>query len=196
MDHSLDHGGGVDIDVDHGVDSADGPSLFNPVVIASAITAFGAVGLAAMKGFGMNGLLSTIVALAFAGVIGAAIFFGIVRFMYGSQSNSVFSLHDLTDMDAEVLTPIPEKGIGEIVCVANGTRYNLSARTAERESIGRGATVVIREIAGNVAVVQRKLTIDDVELFDEEQKAGKAEGENEGRNEGKNEKPRRNAGNK
>ena len=200
MDHSLDHGGGVDIDVDHGVDSADGPSLFNPLVIASAITAFGAVGLAAMKGFGMSGLLSTIVALAFAGVIGAAIFFGIVRFMYGSQSNSIFSLHDLTDMDAEVLTPIPENGIGEIVCVANGIRYNLSARTVERESIKRGATVVIREIAGNVAVVQRKLTIDDVELFDEEQEAGKAEGENEGRNEERNEerneKPRRNAGNK
>ena len=182
FDYSIDHGG--DVDVNHGSDAAAGPSPFNPLVIASAITAFGAVGLAAMKGFGMSGLLSTIVALAFAGVIGAAIFFGIVKFMYGSQSNSDFTLSELMDTEAEILTPIPENGLGEIAYVANGIRYTLSARSLEGESIKRGTVVVIRDIRGSVAIVQQKLTLEDIEIYQEEYEKGK------------DEKPRSDAGNK
>lgn len=190
--HGADHGGGLDIQHDgfdlqhggldlqhdgidlhhdavahgdHGGDSADSPSPFSPVVIASAITAFGAVGLISMKGFGMSGLMSTAVALAFAGVIGAAIFFGIVKFMYGSQSNSVFSLEDLVDTEAEIITPIPVKGLGEIAYVINGIRYTMPARTTEDEGVKRGATVIIRKIAGSEAIVQQKLTLDDIDLY-------------------------------
>lgn len=173
FDHGVDHAGAGDID--HGGDGADGPSLFNPLVIASAITAFGAVGLAAMKGFGMSSLLSTVVALAFAGAIGAAIFFGIVKFMYGSQSNSMFSLNDLIDTEAEILTPIPKNGLGEIAYVANGIRYTLSARSLGGENVDRGAAVVIRELAGSVAIVQRKITIEEIELLYDEQEEGKNE---------------------
>lgn len=181
FDHSVDHGGGAD--VHHGGDSADGPSPFNPLVIASAITAFGAVGLAAMKGFGMSGLMSTIVALAFAGAIGAGIFFGIVKFMYGSQSNSMFSTDDLIGTDAEIFTPIPQKGLGEIAYVTNGIRYTMSARSLEGGDIHRGSAVVIREIAGNVAIVQQKLTLEDIDLYNEEHEKEI------------NEKPRSDAGN-
>ena len=205
---SLDvNGGGVDlnhdgiVDADHGGDSAGSPSPFSPLVIASAITAFGAVGLAAMKGFGMSGLLSTIVALAFAGAIGAAIFFGIVKFMYGSQSNSIFSINDLVETEAEVLTPIPEGGFGEIVYTSNEIRYTLPARSAAGESIKRGARVIIREISGNIASVQQKLTLDDIDTFEEVHDNGMSE-EEVGRKSYKkeidgneNEKPRGDAGN-
>ncbi len=92
----------------------------------------------------MPDILSTVVALGFAGGIGALIFFGIVKFMYGSQSNSVFSLNDIVDTEAEVITPIPAGGMGEITYVANGIRYNLSARSSDGEDISRGATVIIR----------------------------------------------------
>jgi hypothetical protein len=163
FDHSIDHGGGVD--GHHGV---DGPSPFNPLVIASAITAFGAVGLNAFKGFGMSDLWSTVVALGFAGAIGAGIFFGIVKFMYNSQSNSIFSLSDLVDTEAEVLTPIPENGLGEIAYVANGIRYTLSAKSLDGKDIKRGATVIVREIQGSAAVVQQKMTLEDFELTDRE----------------------------
>jgi membrane protein implicated in regulation of membrane protease activity len=167
--HGFDHG-----DFDHGgagghsgSDSADVPSPFNPLVISSAITAFGAVGLIAKTGFGMADILSAVVALGFAGVIGALIFFGIVKFMYGSQSNSVFSLNDLVNTEAEVITPIPANGMGEIAYVANGVRYNLSARSSDGEDIARGTTVIIREVAGNAAYVQRRLTLDDISLPEE-----------------------------
>ncbi len=195
MDHTggLDHAGGAyagngadlghNADAQHGPDSSATPSPFNPLVIAGAISTFGAVGIISMKGFGISGLMSTIISLGFAGSIGAALFFGIVKFMYGSQSNSIYSLDELSGTEAEVITPVPENGLGEIAYVANGIRYTQSARSMEGCEIKRGATVVIREIAGNVAVVQQKLTLDDIEINYEQQ---------ENREGGK---PRRDAGN-
>ena len=185
FDHDIDHGGGfdvdsgIDLDLQHdgmidmdqsagSADAPDSPSPFNPLVLASAITAFGAVGLAAMKGFGMSSLMSTIVALIFSGIIGAAIFFGIVKFMYSSQSNTVFSLSDLVDTEAEVITPIPENGPGEIAYIMNGIRYTMTARSSDKVPIKRNARVIIKEINGNVAYVRQKLTLDDLELLDEE----------------------------
>lgn len=163
--HGFDHGAGAD---GHGgADGVDGPSPLNPLVISSAITAFGAVGLVAKTGFAMGDILSTVIALAFAGVIGVVIFYGIVKFMYGSQSNSVFSLGDLADTEAEVIIPIPVGGMGEIAYVINGVRYNLSARSLDGGEIERGAAVIIRSISGNAASVQKKLTLDDIELFEE-----------------------------
>jgi membrane protein implicated in regulation of membrane protease activity len=136
------------------------------LVIASAITAFGAAGLISMTGFGLNSLMSTIVALGFSGAIGAALFYGVVKFMYGSQSNSVFSLDALIGLEAEVITPLPEKGLGEIAYKAHGMRSTITARSLDGTEIRRGADVIIREISGNVAVVQRKLTLDDIILDD------------------------------
>ncbi|NLK88417.1 MAG: hypothetical protein GX279_13175 [Clostridiaceae bacterium] len=214
---------GADIDVGHGAvevdaghdgahavshgDDAHTPSPFNPLVIASAITAFGAAGLISMTGFGLNSLMSTIVALGFSGAIGAALFFGVVKFMYGSQSNSVFSLDDLIGFEAEVITPLPEKGLGEIAYMAHGMRSTISARSVDGTEIQRGSRVIIREITGNAAVVQLKLTLDDI-VFDKisedgrgnrEAKGPEDEGENTGGageiEEAENGKPRRNAGN-
>lgn len=122
-------------------------------------------------------------ALGFAGAIGVGIFFGIVKFMFNAQSNSVFSLEDLIETEAEVLTPIPANGLGEIAYVINGVRCTLSARSLEGSGIERGSTVIIREIASNAAVVQQKLTLDDIELTNEEHEKEK------------NKKQRSNAGN-
>lgn len=148
---------------EHG-DSSGSPSPFSPVVIASAITTFGAVGLILMKGFGMSGFLSTVIALAFAGIIGAAIFFGVVKLMYGQQSNSVFSLTELADKEAEVITPIPEAGYGEVAFLQGGVRYTLPARSIQKIGIARSSTVIIREINGGIADVEQKLTLDDIDL--------------------------------
>lgn len=55
------------------------PSFLNPLIIASATTTFGAVGLAAMKCFEANWLTSTIAALLLAGMAGLLIYIGIVK---------------------------------------------------------------------------------------------------------------------
>ncbi|MCR4434990.1 MAG: NfeD family protein [Clostridiales bacterium] len=169
--HGFDHGG-----VDHGgfgheaaggqgADGhADAPSPFNPLVIASAVATFGTVGIVSKTAFGTGDLLSLIFALAFAGLVGAAIFFGVVKLMYGSQSNSTFSHEDLIGIDAEVVTPIGSRGMGEVAYVFNGERHNMPARSADDEEMARGEVVRIKSISGNVALVKRKVTLEDIDL--------------------------------
>ncbi|HHV99746.1 MAG TPA: hypothetical protein GXX36_09275 [Clostridiaceae bacterium] len=154
--------GDLDVQTDAATDTdVDTPSPFSPIVIASAITTFGAVGLIGKLGFRMSDVTSAVVSLGFAGSIGMAIFFGIVKFMYSSQSNSIYSQDEIVGFDAEVITPIPPNGLGEIAYVINGTRYNLSAKSADGEKIGRGETVKIRSVSGNLAIVSRKMTLED-----------------------------------
>ncbi|MCX7923748.1 MAG: hypothetical protein N3B21_17325 [Clostridia bacterium] len=165
--HGFDHGGG-----DHGGhgggDSADLPSLFNPLVIASAITAFGAAGTIGKLGFGMGELISSLLALTFSGIVGAGMFFGVVKLMYNSQSNSSFSQSDLIEMDAEVATPVPEGGMGEIVYVIGGVRHSMPAKSIYKEKIAKGEIAKIKEVSGGIAYIARKLTIDDLELLESE----------------------------
>jgi membrane protein implicated in regulation of membrane protease activity len=202
LDIGHDIGAGHGMDIDHGAagvdadhdgmqhisheDDTDSPSPFNPLVIASAITAFGASGLISMTGFGLDSFVSTIVALLFSGLTGAALFFGVVKFMYGSQSNSVFSLEDLIGFEAEVITPLPEKGLGEIAYKANGMRSTMTARSMDGTEIKRGTQVIIREITGSVAVVQQKLTLDDI-IFDNISENSREDREATGRDDTKDE---------
>lgn len=165
--HGADHGG-MDHAGFHGDASghdADVPSPFNPLVIASAITTFGAAGLIAKLGFGISDIASSALSLTFAGIIGAVIFFGVVKLMYGSQSNSTFSQRDLVGKEAEVITPIPCKGLGEIAYVINGIRCNMPAKSAYSSEIPRGESVVIKDVTGNIAVVTKRMTIEDYETL-------------------------------
>lgn len=161
-----------------GGDAADVPSPFNPLVIASAIAAFGAVGIIGKMGLGMGDMPSSLLALTFAGIVGAAMFFGVVKLMYSSQSNSTFSLSSMEGADAQVITPIPEKGMGEIALAVNGVRYNFSARSYENKAIGRGETVRIKEMSGNTAIVTHKISIDDIENIDVMAESDKKDKEN------------------
>ena len=146
---------------------ADGgsPGIFSPLVLTSSITVFGGTGIVSMLGLNMSGVSSAVVSLVLAAIIGAAIFFGIVRFAYNSQSNSTFSQNDLIGLECEVITPIPLKGVGEIVYVINGERHSLPAKCVS-DTIGKGEIVLIKEIAGNAAFVSRKLSIEAIDLDD------------------------------
>lgn len=166
--HCICHDGGIHEHSNY--DSADAPSPFSPVVMASAIATFGAIGIIGKLGFNMGDLLSAIVALSFAGAIGAAIFFGIVKFMYKSQSNSVFSQADFIGIEADITTPISASGVGEITFQINGMRRNFPARSANNEDIPRGVTVKIKDVSGNIAFVTRKRTIYDLGLLEQEEK--------------------------
>lgn len=157
-------GHGFDFDGVHVDGGGDGPGIFSPLVITSSITVFGGTGIVSMVGLKMGGLSSAITSLTFAAIIGATIFFGVVRLAYNSQSNSTFSQNDLVGLDCEVVTPIPAKGVGEIVYVINGQRHSLPAKSTCSDTIGKGEVVCIKEVTGNAAIVSRKVTIQEVYL--------------------------------
>lgn len=160
--HGFDHGG-VDHGGDIGHDGADMPSPFNPLVISSAITTFGVSGFIGKAAFNLTDIWSLVYSFGISVMIGAVIFFTVVKFMYSSQSNSSFSQADLVDTEAEVLTPVPRNGIGEIIYTVNGVRCSLPARSLYKEDLSRGDVVRIKDITGNVAIVAKKLTIDQID---------------------------------
>jgi len=172
MHGSIDHGS-IDLaEAESDVNSyaADGdtdtPSPLNPTVLFSSIAAFGAIGLIGKLGFSMTDLASALMSLACAGIVGTVMFFGVVKLIYSSQSNTRFSINDTIGLDAEVNIPIPAEGLGEIVCIINGMRHTMAAKSYDSVSIGRNETVKIRKIAGNVAIVSRKINIYEY-TFDE-----------------------------
>ncbi len=157
---------GHDFDL-HGIHAdggADCPGILNPLVLTSSITVFGGTGIVSMLGLNMGGVQSAVISLVLAAIIGAVIFFGVVRFAYNSQSNSTFSLEDLIGLDGEVVTPIPAKGIGEIVYVVNGERHGLPAKGTCSDTIAKGEMVCIKGISGNTATVSRKVNISVLDL--------------------------------
>lgn len=159
-------GNDFDFDGIHVDGGADCPGILNPLVLTSSITVFGGTGIVSMLGLNLGGVQSAIISLVLAAIIGSAIFFGVVKFAYNSQSNSTFSQDDLIGLDGEVITPIPVKGMGEIIYVVNGERHSLPAKTTCSDTIGKGEIVCIREITGNAATVSRKVNINILDLDD------------------------------
>lgn len=153
--HGFEHGG-----IDHGglqgQDADDMPSPLNPVVIAGAIAAFGAAGVVGKAGFGMGELASAAFSAVCAAAAGTAVFFGIVKFFYRAKANTHFSEKNLINSEAEVLTPIPAQGVGEIVYNMNGMRNSLPAMSKHNEFLGRGETVIIQSIENHTAFVVQK----------------------------------------
>jgi len=57
-------------------------------------------------------------------------------------------------MVAEITTPIPANGVGQIAFVAKGSRVTYSARATETDlSMSRGTAVRIERIVGGMAYV-------------------------------------------
>lgn len=165
------HGAELHMDGAHAGDTHDsGPSVLNPVVIASALSAFGGAGLIGDKGLGVPTFITLIFALAISFAIGAAVFYGVVKLLYNSQSDSNFSDEDLYDVEAEVVTPIPKVGLGEIAFTAGGTRTTLPAHSMDDCDIEKGTRVMIRKVENRVAYVRRKIIIDDLIINDEKLK--------------------------
>jgi Membrane-bound serine protease (ClpP class) len=179
--HGMDHHG-IDIHAAstggphelHAGDAHDsGPSVFNPIVFASALTAFGGAGLIGSVGLGFSTLITLLFSLFISFGIGAAVFFGVIKLIYSSQSNSNFSDEQLIDAEALVVTPIPEKGFGEIAFTAGGTRTTLPAHSMDGSIIEKGEKVMIRRIENRQAYVSRKIIIDDLIIEENKKNRGR-----------------------
>ena len=55
---------------------------------------------------------------------------------------------NLIGAEANVITPIPENGVGEIAYVVGGTRYSAPARAENNAAVANGRTVKITRIVG------------------------------------------------
>ena len=152
--HFFGHAGHVDGSGGHaeaGSDSSDAPgiSVFSPTILASFITAFGAFGIVfsqfpATDHVFISAPLSVAGGMAVAGML--LIFF---RYVFAhTQSSSESHVARLIGAEANVITPIPENGMGEIAYVVGGTRYTAPARGENGTAVANGKTVKIVRVVG------------------------------------------------
>ena len=134
-------------------DSAAEATGVSMLAIASFISSFGAFGLITATLFGAGTVLSFVLALAGGILIGIAaqVFF---LYILSPTISSEVRQTRLIGQVAEITTPIPPNGVGQIAFVAQGSRVTYSARaTDETRALERGTPVRIERIVGGMAYV-------------------------------------------
>lgn len=152
------HAGGHEGDAGgHGSDGGGGAELhfspMSPIVIATFVTAFGAMGLIALFALKIGALLSAGFALAVALAIAAAVFAAFTKIFAVTQSSSEAHQSELVGIQGEVITPIGKEGLGEVAYVQRGSRYSAPARSMDGRPVARGTLVRIVRLVGNTLVV-------------------------------------------
>jgi membrane protein implicated in regulation of membrane protease activity len=140
-------GGHAEAGFDHS--GMPGMSLFSPTVIASFVTALGGFGMIFSKiettrSVWVSAPLSIVCGLGIAGAV-----FWLFNVLFSkTQSSSESRVATLVGMNATVITPIPQQGVGEIAYVQAGSRYTAPARTESGCAVAGGATVKINRVVG------------------------------------------------
>jgi len=137
--------------VEAGADSSDMPgiSIFSPTVMASFVTAFGGFGLIFSQfPKTSNTVISAPLSLVGGLVVAGALLVFLRSVFRHTQSSSESHVAQLVGAEANVITPIPENGVGEIAYVVGGTRYSAPARGENGVAVANGKTVKITRIVG------------------------------------------------
>ena len=143
--------------VEAGADSSDAPgiSIFSPTIIAAFITAFGAFGLIFTQFPKTNTPIISAPLSLLGGLAVAGVLLVFLRYVFGhTQSSSESRVAALIGAEANVITPIPENGVGEIAYVVGGTRYTAPARAEKNVPVANGKTVKITRVVGSQFYVQ------------------------------------------
>ncbi len=148
-------GGHAEAGFDH--TGVPGISFFSPTVLASFITAFGALGLIFTKIEATSSVWISAPLSAVGGLGIASVVFWIFNTMFQKvQGSSESHVVSLVGMEATIITPIPVNGVGEIAYVQGGSRYNAAARSEGGEPIAAGQAVRITRVTGPQFVVVPK----------------------------------------
>jgi hypothetical protein len=128
--------------------------FFSPLALATLFGAIGAWGLIAKFGFRAGDGVSLMVAIPLAAATAYGVTYMAWKLVIGSRGSSQIRLASLVGAPAEILTPIPAGGIGEIAAVVGGQRYTGPAREAEGREVPRGAFVTVERVVGGTMVVR------------------------------------------
>ena len=161
-DSDVGTGGHAEAGFDHA--GMPGISFFSPTVLASFVTAFGAFGII----FSKIEMTSSVWASAPLSIAGGCLVAWGVFWLFNSmfsktQSSSESNVASLVGHTASIITPIPVNGVGEIVYVQGGSRYNAPARAERGVAIPAGQSVKITRVVGSQFFVDADVTHPEVE---------------------------------
>jgi hypothetical protein len=149
--------GGADVHVDaSGHFDIGHPHPISGTTIATFVTGFGAGGIVAHYlltwSFGAGLMLATGSGL----LLAAAAYLVLDLIFSQTQAGSEHSTEDAVGREAEVITAIPDHGIGEIAYVIRGQREQAPARSIDGAAVPRGRLVVIEKMLGQTAYVRMR----------------------------------------
>lgn len=168
-DGGADTGGdGGDAHMDYGVDASGHASasahgahgaafhfpFFSPLALATLFACIGGYGLIALYGFRVKDTTSILVAIPAALATAYLVTYAGWRIVGSSRGSSQIRLQDLAGAHAEVITPIPKDGLGEVAALVGGQRYTARAREAQGREVPRGAQVRVLKMVGSTLVVE------------------------------------------
>jgi membrane protein implicated in regulation of membrane protease activity len=152
-----DHVGGSGGHAEAGADSSDMPgiSIFSPTIIAAFVTAFGGFGIIFTEiPFTHKPVVSAPLSIVTAFAVAGCLYKLLSILFSHTQGSSESHVAQLLGTEANVITPIPENGVGEIAYVVSGTRYTAPAREEHGAAIAAGKSVRIKRIAGTQFYVE------------------------------------------
>ncbi|MGH7322866.1 MAG: hypothetical protein ACRELA_25035 [Candidatus Rokuibacteriota bacterium] len=127
--------------------------FFSPLALATLFGSIGAYGLITKYGFRVGDGPSLLVSIPAAAVTAYGVTYLAWRVVMGSRGSSAIRLADLVGVPAEVLTPIPAGGAGEVAATVGGQRFTGPAREAQGREVPRGTFVtVVRTVGGTLVV--------------------------------------------
>ncbi len=130
-------------------------SPVSPVTIAMFIATFGGTGII-LKKYLLWPVYAHIPVAAVSGIIVAgAVFYLFYKVMRMTVASSAPRADEAVGMEAEIITPIPAEGVGEIAYNMRGSRYTNPARTADGKELPARAVVKIVKIVGGTYYVER-----------------------------------------
>ncbi|MFQ6096296.1 MAG: NfeD family protein [Armatimonadota bacterium] len=153
------HADGIDVHAD-GIDvhpeaaAVAHMSPASPPIISTLMTTFGGVGLICTKLFHLPEWVSLPIALASSLVLSVIVFFALGKLLASLQSTSHRSLTAVVGLEAQVITPIPADGIGEVSYSHGGVRETRPARSEHRVVIPKHSLVRISRVAGSTLIVR------------------------------------------
>lgn len=120
--------------------------FFKPIVIVSGITVFGASGYLLTSYLSLNFLPIIIISILLGIITGILVVFVYVRPMKKVENSNSYKLSDLEGKIAEVITPIPSKGYGEVIIKIGASVVNHTAMSYDKVEIQRGEKVVVIDV--------------------------------------------------
>ena len=147
--------GGSDIHVDaSGHLDAGHAHPITGTIIAVFVTGFGAGGTLGHYLMKWQTVGSLLLATGSGVVLAGAAFLTLDLIFSQTQAGSEFAPDAMIGREAEVTTPIPENGMGEVAFEMKGQRETASARSIDGTPLPRGRLVVIEKVTGTTVHVR------------------------------------------
>ncbi len=172
------HADGVDVHPDVHADAGAHLSPVSPPILSTLMVLFGGIGLICERLLNLPPLLAVPVATLVALGGATVVFFVLGKLLLAIQGTTHGALSDLIGVEAQVITPIPADGIGEVSYSHAGVRESRPARSEDGVTIPKHSLVDISRVAGSTLIVRelvderlRRLKPDEPEVLEEQEDA-------------------------